>query len=93
MKVEHKIPLKDENAPPPKRKIYPLDNDELVELKKQISELLESNRIEPSNGPYGAPILFAKKKDGRLRMCIDYRMLNAQTRNDVFPLPRIDEIL
>jgi hypothetical protein len=38
--------------------------------------LLETNRIEPSNGPYGAPILFAKKKDGGLRMCIDYRLLN-----------------
>jgi hypothetical protein len=54
---------------------------------------LKSNRIEPSNGPYGAPILFAKKKDGGLRMCIDYRMLKAQTRNDAFPLPRIDELL
>jgi hypothetical protein len=62
---------------PPKRRLYPLDNTELVELKNQIRELLETNRIEPSNGPYGAPILFAKKKDGRLRMCIDYRLLNA----------------
>ena len=62
---------------PPKRHLYPLDNTELVELKNRIRELLETNRIEPSNGPYGAPILFAKKKDGRLRMCIDYRLLNA----------------
>ena len=62
---------------PPKRRLYPLDNTELVELKNQICELLETNRIEPSNGPYGAPILFAKKTDGRLRMCIDYRLLNA----------------
>ena len=54
---------------------------------------METNRIEPSYGPYGAPILFAKKKDGRLRMCIDYRLLNQQTKNDVFPLPRIDELL
>ena len=61
----------------PKQCLYPLDNTELVELKNQIRELLETNRIEPSNGPYGAPILFAKKKDGRLRMCIDYRLLNA----------------
>ena len=57
--------------------LYLLDNTELVELKNQIRELLETNRIEPSNGPYGAPILFAKKKDGRLKMCIDYRLLNA----------------
>ena len=76
MVFEHKIPLIDESADPPKRKLYPLDSVELVELKKQIKEFLESNCIEPSNGPYGAPILFAKKKDGGLRMCIDYRMLN-----------------
>lgn len=90
---EHSIPLKDENAAPPKRKLYPLDSVELTELKEQIRLFLESNRIEPSNGAYGAPILFAKKKDGGLRMCIDYRMLNGQTRDDVFPLPRIDELL
>ena len=76
MVFEHKIPLIDDSADPPERKLYPLDSVELVELKKQIKEFLESNRIEPSNGPYGAPILFAKKKDGGLRMCIDYRMLN-----------------
>lgn len=69
--------MKDENATPPRKRIYPLDKNELSELKTQIQEMLETNRIEPSNGPYGAPILFAKKKDGRLRMCIDYRMLNA----------------
>ena len=54
---------------------------------------LESNRIIPSSSPYGAPILFAKKKDGRLRMCIDYRMLNSNMVTDSFPLPRIDELL
>ena len=66
----------DESAPPPKRKLYPLDNRELEELKKQLSDFLESGRIEVSNGAYGAPILFAKKKDGGLRMVIDYRALN-----------------
>ena len=55
--------------------------------------LLESNRISPSNSPYGAPILFAKKKDGRLRMCTNYRALNKQTIVDSYPLPRIDELL
>ena len=54
---------------------------------------MDSGRIEPANGAYGAPILFSKKKDGGLRMCIDYRMLNAQTQSDVFPLPLIDELL
>ena len=90
---EHAIPLVDENAQPPKRKLYPLDNRELAELKEQLQKFLESGRIEVSNGAYGAPILFAKKKDGGLRMCIDYRALNGQTRSDVYPLPRIDELL
>ena len=45
---QHSIPLKDESADPPKRRLYPLDAEELVELKQQIKELLESNRIEPS---------------------------------------------
>ena len=72
---EHAIPLKDESAAPPKRRLYPLDSVELAELKKQIQEFLDSNRIEHANGAYGAPILFAKKKDGRLRLCIDYRLL------------------
>ena len=63
----------DENKPPPKRKLYPLDQNELSELKKQIDELISDNRIEVSNSPYGAPILFARKKNGKLRMCIDYR--------------------
>jgi hypothetical protein len=85
--------LKDENAPPPKRKLYPLDGKELEELKTQIKTFLDSGRIEVANGAYGAPILFAKKKDGSLRMCIDYRALNAQTSNDVYPLPRPDELL
>lgn len=73
----HRIPLKDPNALPPKRKLYPLDNVELEELKAQIKSFLDSNRIEPSCSPYGAPILFARKKNGKLRMCIDYRMLNS----------------
>ncbi len=74
--IEHEIKLADPGAAPPKRKIYPLDNVELEELKRQLGEFLESNRIRPSNSPYGSPILFARKKGGALRMCIDYRMLN-----------------
>ena len=75
-KFEFSLPLKDENSEPPKRKIYPLDNVELDELKMQLKEFLDSGRIVPSCSPYGAPILFAKKKGGSLRMCIDYRLLN-----------------
>ena len=47
----------------------------------------------PSNSSYGSPILFARKKGGSLRMCIDYRLVNGMTKSDSFPLPRIDELL
>ncbi len=55
--------------------------------------MLQSGRIVPSSSPYDAPILFAKKKDGGLRMCIDYRALNNNTVLDRYPLPRIDDLL
>ena len=59
-----------------------------------MHELLESGRIVPSSSPYGAPILFAKKKGGSgLRMCIDYHSLNSNTITDSWPLPRIYEML
>ena len=74
---QHKIKLVDPSAPPPKRRLYPLSEAELKELKEQIKLFLSTNRIKPSSSPYGAPILFARKKDGRLRMCIDYRALNS----------------
>jgi hypothetical protein len=90
---QHVIKLLDPQAPPPKRRLYPLSDSELVELKEQVELFLKSNRIKPSSSPYGAPILFARKKDGKLRMCIDYRALNSQTVPDSFPLPRIDELL
>ena len=79
--------------PPPRRKIYPLDQIELAELKKQIVELLKKNKIRVSDSPYGAPILFAKKKDRRLRLCVDYHALNKNTISDPYPLPRIEELL
>jgi hypothetical protein len=66
---------------------------ELKELKKQIQELLDKGYIRPSKLPYGAPVLFVKKKGGALRMCIDYRALNKITIKNRAPLPRIDDIL
>ena len=67
------IPLKDPLKDPPRKKLYPLDAAELAALEEQIEQFLVSGRIAPSSSPYGVLILFAKKKDGGLRMCIDYR--------------------
>lgn len=78
---------------PPYRKAYRMTPQEKAESYKQIQELLAKGWIEPSGSPYGAPILFVTKKDGSLRMCIDYRQLNKLTLRDRYPLPRIDDLL
>ncbi|CAH9105695.1 unnamed protein product [Cuscuta europaea] len=65
---------------------------ELQELKVQLEELLDIGFIRPSHSPWGAPVLFVKKKDGTLRMCIDYRQLNKVTVKNKYPLPRIDDL-
>ena len=70
---------------------YRMAPPELEELKKQLEELLAKKLIRPSVSPWGAPILFVKKKDGSLRMCTDYRKLNAVTVKNKYPLPRIDD--
>ena len=65
---------------------------ELRELKAQLEELLSKGFIWPSISPWGAPVLFVKKKDGSLRLCIDYRQLNSVTIRNQYPPPRIDEL-
>ena len=65
---------------------------ELKELQAQIQELLEKGFIRPSHSPWGAPVLSVKKKDGTLRMCIDYRELNKVMIKNKYPLPRIDDL-
>jgi len=65
---------------------------ELKELKAQLKDLLDKGFIQPSISPWGAPVLFVKKKDGSLRMCIDYRQLNKVTIKNKYPLPRIDDL-
>ena len=62
-------------------------------MEEEVKDLLAQVFIRPSASPYGAPILFVPKKDGRWHMCIDYRALNKQTVRDQFPLPRIDSLL
>ncbi|MCI73673.1 RNA-directed DNA polymerase (Reverse transcriptase), partial [Trifolium medium] len=66
---------------------------ELNELKKQLEELLEKRFVRPSVLPWGEPILLVKKKDGSMRLCIDYRQLNKVTIKNKYPLPRIDDLM
>ena len=65
---------------------------ELAALKVQLQELLNKGFIRPSNSPWGAPVLFVKKKDDTLHLCIDYRQLNKVTVKNKYPLPRIDDL-
>ena len=65
---------------------------ELAELKKQLEKLQQSGFIRPNSSPWGAQVLFVKKKDGIMRMCVDYRALNEVTIKNKYPLPRIDDL-
>jgi hypothetical protein len=69
---------------------YRMPAKELAELKTQLQGLLDKGYIRPSSSPWGCPALFVKKKHGSLRMCVDYRPLNAVTIKNKYPLPRID---
>ena len=71
---------------------YRMAPKELVEIKKQLEELLEKSFIRPSSSPWGCPAIFVKKKDETLRMCVDYHPLNAVTIKNKYPLPRIDTL-
>lgn len=71
---------------------YRMTAQELVELKIQLEELLKKGLIRPSVSPWGAPVIFVKKKDGSLRLCIDYRQLNKVTIKNRYPLPHIDDL-
>jgi len=66
---------------------------ELHEVEKQVSELLQQGLIQPSWSPFGALVLFVAKKDGSLRMCIDYRGLNKITIKSKYPMPHTDQLL
>nr|GEV41144.1 putative reverse transcriptase domain-containing protein [Tanacetum cinerariifolium] len=71
---------------------YRLAPSEMLELSNQLKELQEKGFIRPSHSPWGAPMLFVKKKDGALRLCTDYRELNKLTIKNRYPLPRIDDL-
>ncbi|GAU45188.1 hypothetical protein TSUD_178810 [Trifolium subterraneum] len=72
---------------------YRMSASELNELKKQLEELLEKKFIRPSVSPWGAPVLLVKKKEGSMRLCIDYRQLNKVTIKNKYPLPRINDLM
>ena len=89
--MDHEIPLKPD-IPPIFKGIFRLSQLELHELKQQLDQLLRDDKIKPSTSLYGAFILFAKKKNDKLRMCIDYRALNSQTIQNRYALSQIDEL-
>lgn len=71
-------------------KPYPF---ELEELKEQLHDMLQKEWITPSDGPWPSPVLFVKKKNSKLRLCVYYRMLNSVTQSDRYTIPRIDDNL
>lgn len=89
---EHSIPL-EPGAKPLARTPYRLSPEELEDCRVKLEKLLSLGHIQPSRSPYGSPVLFVRKPDGTLRMCVDYRALNDQTIKDKYPLPNISEML
>jgi len=89
--VEHEIHTGD--APPIKVRPRRHAHEELKVIDGEVDEMLQGGVVERSHGAWGFPVVLVKKKDGTVRFCIDYRMLNDVTSKDVYPLPRIDETL
>ena len=71
---------------------YRMNAEELVELKKQLNDMLQKGLIRPSASPWGSPVLFVDKRDGTIRMCVDYRKLNELTIKNKYPLPKIEDL-
>ena len=93
--LEKEVDLSIEIVPvtaPVSRAPYKMAPSYLKELKVQLQELLDKGFVRPSVSPWGAPILFVKKKDGTLRMCIDYRHINKVTVKNKYPLSRIEDL-
>jgi Reverse transcriptase (RNA-dependent DNA polymerase) len=89
--IEHEI--KTTGEIPKRQSPFRLSFAEQEELSKQLEDLLQRGYISPSKSPYGATVLFVRKKDGSLRMCIDYRALNRVTVRDNYGLPHLQELL
>ena len=89
---DFQIELK-EGSKPVKKGLYRMSLTELEETKTQVAKLLEQEFVHHSTSPWASPVLFASKKDGGLRFCVDYRAVNKMTTKNSYPLPRIDGIL
>lgn len=93
--VDHEINLIEgkTNDDIPAMPLYQMSKDQLLVLRKTLTELLDNGFIRVSNSPAAAPVIFVKKPGGGLRFCVDYRRLNEMSRKDSYPIPRIDETL
>ncbi|UYV80241.1 K02A2.6-like [Cordylochernes scorpioides] len=89
--AKHRIDT--EGAKPIKHKPYRVSAKEQEIIKEQIDEMLRDGIIRPSSSPWSFPVILVKKRDGKYRFCVDYRKLNDVTVKDVYPIPRIDEVL
>lgn len=83
----------EEGFSPPIGPMYSLSQSELATLREFIDEHLRIGFIRSTSSPHGAPVLFIKKKDGSLRLCVDFRGLNRITKKDRYPLPFISDLL
>lgn len=85
--VQHEIPLLDEA--PVRQRYHRLPPSQYELVKRHIQELIGQGVVRVSCSPYSSPIVVVQKKDGTIRLCVDYRQLNARTQKDAFPLPRM----
>ncbi|UYV84069.1 hypothetical protein LAZ67_X001057 [Cordylochernes scorpioides] len=90
-RVKHRIHTGDH--PPIKQRPYRVSKREREIMQKEVDTMLERKVIQPSESPWSAPVVLVKKKDGTWRFCVDFRRLNQITKKDVYPLPRIDDVL
>ena len=89
--IKHTIPL-DPGAPTPARMPYRMSPQELEELKRQLTELVDKGFIRPSTSPFASPVLLVPKPNGTWRLCVDYRALNLATVKSKYPLPRLEDL-
>ena len=89
-RITHQIDMG--SAPPIRQPVRRVPMCQKVELKDLLTDM-EKDVIRPSNSPWASPIVLVRKRDGSHRFCVDYRKLNAVTRKDAYPIPRIDDTL